>query len=229
MFFIKESPQSPRIFESDFLDACSRTHWVVVPLLFGPAIAFLLWYSVASKGVGLLSTLGLVLVGWFCWTFVEYVLHRTLFHWVPEAPWGKRMHFLMHGVHHEMPRDKYRLVMPPLVSITLFFLFLGVWLLLLGRYAWAFHGGFVFGYMIYDMIHYHVHHRRAGFRWLRRLKKHHFSHHFAEDYAERRFGVSTRFWDVVFRTDAIEDEASESASPGYVSNLGRKKAESSRS
>lgn len=203
MVFIKESTESPRIFKSDLLDAFSRTHWVVVPLLFAPTIALLMWYSVFRMDVGFFTSVLLAGVGWFVWTFVEYGLHRTVFHWVPKASWGKRMHFLMHGVHHDMPRDKYRLVMPPLVSITLFFLFLGLWLVLFGKYAWAFHGGFVFGYMVYDIIHYHVHHGRTRFRWLRRLKKHHYSHHFAPGYDERRFGVSTRFWDRLFGTDAI--------------------------
>ena len=46
-----------------------------------------------------------------------------------------------------------------------------------------------------------IDHRRAGFGWLQRLKKHHISHHFVEDYSELRYGVSTRLWDMVFNTE----------------------------
>jgi sterol desaturase/sphingolipid hydroxylase (fatty acid hydroxylase superfamily) len=203
MIFIKESPQSPRIFENDILDGMSRTPWGFVPALYLPASVALVWYSIAWLGVGWLLTVGLALAGLLAWTFIEYWLHRTLFHWVPEGSWGEKMHFFMHGVHHEWPNDKYRLVMPPAVSIGLFFVFLLTWTALFGTYGWAFHGGFVFGYMCYDVIHYHVHHRRAGFRWLQRLKKHHVSHHFVDDFSELRFGVSTRLWDVIFNTDNV--------------------------
>ncbi|QDG50298.1 fatty acid hydroxylase [Persicimonas caeni] len=205
MFLIKESPESPRIFDNDVLDGLSRTPWFIVPLLYIPASAGLMWHSVARADVGVLASVGLALAGVLAWTFVEYWLHRTLFHWVPDTSWGETMHFFLHGVHHDWPNDKYRLVMPPAVSILLFFVFLFAWTLLLGDYGWAFHSGFVFGYMCYDVIHYHVHHRRAGFRWLQRLKKHHVSHHFVDDYSELRYGVSTRLWDVVFNTDDLRE------------------------
>ena len=35
------------------------------------------------------------------------------------------MHFIIHGVHHDHPNDKLRLVMPPAVSIPLAALFFG--------------------------------------------------------------------------------------------------------
>lgn len=200
---IDESPDSPRIFDSDLLDGLSRTPWVVVPVLYLPASAVLGWYALTHAGTGPVAAVGLALAGWLTWTFVEYWLHRTLFHWVPGANWGETMHFFLHGVHHEWPHDKYRLVMPPAVSALLFFLFLFLWTTLLGDAGWAFHAGFVLGYTFYDVIHYHVHHRRAGLRWLQRLKKHHVSHHFVDDYSELRYGVSTRLWDRVFGTDEV--------------------------
>jgi sterol desaturase/sphingolipid hydroxylase (fatty acid hydroxylase superfamily) len=211
MLFFQESPQSPRIFDNDLLDALSRTHWALVPLLYGPASGWLFWHSVSAAGVGLLGSAALAMAGLLAWTFVEYWLHRTLFHWIPDTRWGERLHFLLHGVHHEWPNDKYRLVMPPAVSILLFCAFLLLWTTLLGAFGWAFHAGFVFGYMCYDVIHYHVHHRRAGFRWLQRLKKHHISHHFVDDYAQLRYGVSTRLWDLIFNTNATPEPDSHGA------------------
>ena len=36
------------------------------------------------------------------------------------------MHFIIHGVHHDHPNDKMRLVMPPGASIPLALLFFGL-------------------------------------------------------------------------------------------------------
>jgi sterol desaturase/sphingolipid hydroxylase (fatty acid hydroxylase superfamily) len=194
------SEESPRMFESDFFDFFSRTHFLIVPLLYVPASIALAAYSVVSLGVGLLTTLLLVVGGIVAWTLTEYWLHRTFFHWEPDAKWGPTMHFFVHGVHHKWPRDKYRLVMPPAVSITLFFGFLAIWWLLLGDYGLAFHAGFVVGYMAYDLTHYYVHHGKPKLTYFKKLRRHHMSHHFNDKYKEARFGVSTRIWDRVFGT-----------------------------
>ncbi len=203
---IGETPESPRIFDNEILDRLTRTHWLTVPGLYLPAIALLLLYSVSSLGIGLWTSLGMVVVGALAWTLTEYFLHRTLFHWIPEGDWGDTMHFFVHGVHHDWPDDKYRLVMPPAVSLSLFGIFLAFWTLTCGAYGWAIHAGFTFGYMCYDVIHYIIHHHSTPFGWLSRLKKHHISHHFHPDYEELRYGVSTRFWDFVFGTDDLPDE-----------------------
>src|SRR5512140_959270 len=51
---MKATPDSPRMFESDFIDAFSRTHPAIVGVLFAPAAAFLFWYGIARAGVPLL-------------------------------------------------------------------------------------------------------------------------------------------------------------------------------
>ncbi len=67
----------------------------------------------------------LALAGLAIWTLSEYWLHRKVFHWEPDHPIGSRMHFIIHGVHHDHPNDKMRLVMPPGASIPLALLFFG--------------------------------------------------------------------------------------------------------
>ncbi|HEY6560365.1 MAG TPA: sterol desaturase family protein [Polyangiaceae bacterium] len=187
------------MFASDLVDFFSRTHPVVVPVLFVPASLGLLWQSVTQANVSLVASLGLALTGFFAWTLTEYWLHRLFFHWQPGGKWGERMHFLVHGVHHKWPRDKYRLVMPPAVSISLFFAFLGIFYLILGvRFMWAFHAGFVVGYMVYDLTHYYIHHFSPKSEYGRKLKKHHMLHHFKSH--DSRFGVSNMVWDRVFDT-----------------------------
>jgi sterol desaturase/sphingolipid hydroxylase (fatty acid hydroxylase superfamily) len=196
---MRASEQSPRMFESDFVDFFSRTHPMVVPILFVPAVVALLWHSVVHAELGILPSLLLAVAGFITWTLAEYWLHRLFFHWQPGGKWGDRLHFLVHGVHHKWPHDKYRLVMPPAVSITLFFLFLGLFYEIFGaRLVWAFHAGFVAGYMTYDLTHYYIHHFRPKTEYGRLLKKHHMLHHFKTPAA--RFGVSSMLWDRVFDT-----------------------------
>ena len=55
----------------------------------------------------------LVAAGLLIWTLTEYWLHRLVFHWEPDHPIGSRLHFIIHGVHHDHPNDRLRLVMPP--------------------------------------------------------------------------------------------------------------------
>ena len=144
--------------------------------------------------------------GFVVWTLTEYWLHRTMFHWVPDASWGERFHFIAHGVHHDFHRDPYRLVMPPAVSISLATVFYGMFAVLgsltapvLGTgWSLAAYGGFVLGYVVYDCMHYILHHWRPRYAWVKRLRAHHMNHH--HNNPDRKFGVSMMLWDRVFGT-----------------------------
>lgn len=202
--FPKATPESPPMFESDFIDKFSRTHWSIVPLLYVPAAAVLVYLSWQWTDLSAVSTTTLVVGGFFAWTFTEYWLHRTAFHWVPNVSWGERFHFLLHGVHHSWPRDRYRLVMPPAVSIALFWFFLALFALTMGRFAWAFMAGYALGYMNYDVTHYRIHHVSPKTPWMKALRKHHLAHHSPKYAHTCKFGVSTTLWDHVFRTYALK-------------------------
>src|SRR5690606_25413955 len=193
-------PDSPRMFQNDFLDALSRVHWAFVPLLYVPAVIWLGWTSFQKSDLSAAGFAGLYLAGIVIWTLTEYWLHRTFFHWIPKTSWGPKMHFLVHGVHHEWPHDRFRLVMPPAVSIPLFFLFLGLWSWIFEDKGWAVHAGFVTGYIVYDLTHYYVHHGRPKVRLLRKLQGHHMSHHFNTRYLTTAFGCSSPLWACVFGT-----------------------------
>ncbi len=193
------SPNSPRMFESDFIDFFSRTHPLVVPILYVPGSAIPLFYGICTLKLGIVKSFGLFVLGLIGWTLTEYWLHRAVFHMEPNGPRGKRLHFLIHGVHHQWPKDRYRLVMPPAVSISLYFLFACLFDLVFGPlWMWAFHSGFVAGYLMYDMTHFATHHLRPMTAWGRRVRSHHLLHH-AKDSCQR-FGVSTPLWDWVFGT-----------------------------
>ena len=188
------------MFESRFIDQFSRTHWSMVPILFVPAMLVCLYIGIANHGVSWTGALVSMFFGGLTWTLTEYWLHRLLFHWEPPGKFGERMHFVLHGVHHKWPRDRLRLVMPTMVSVGLFWVFLGLWLVLFGRYAYTFHAGFAIGYMFYDLSHYYMHHGRPRWNWLKELRKHHMVHHSPKHEHETKFGVSTTLWDHVFGT-----------------------------
>ena len=133
------------------------------------------------------------------WTLTEYWLHRLVFHWEPDHPIGSRLHFVIHGVHHDHPNDRLRLVMPPAVSIPLAALFLFLYTLIFGTpAAYPIFSGFIVGYLFYDYTHYHVHHHTPKTQIGRRIREQHMRHHFQDH--RYGYGVSSPLWDVVFRT-----------------------------
>jgi sterol desaturase/sphingolipid hydroxylase (fatty acid hydroxylase superfamily) len=113
---------SPRMFESKLLEKVSRVHPAVPPILFGPTIVFMLVEGFIH-GAGWLTPAWLV-GGYLFWTLTEYWLHRIVFHFEPEQGLGARLHWMIHGVHHDHPNDPRRLVLPPAFSIPLALLFL---------------------------------------------------------------------------------------------------------
>ncbi|HEU0018854.1 MAG TPA: sterol desaturase family protein, partial [Thermoleophilaceae bacterium] len=148
---------SPRMFESNLLDKLSRVHPVVPLVIFIPAIAVL--FALGQEGAPPLEVTAWIAGGWVFWTLTEYWLHRLVFHFEPEDGIGARLHWIIHGVHHDHPNDPMRLVMPPSVSVPLA---LGFWALfhwaIGGQSADLFACGFLVGYLAYDMTHYHLHH-----------------------------------------------------------------------
>jgi sterol desaturase/sphingolipid hydroxylase (fatty acid hydroxylase superfamily) len=185
------------MFKSPWLDRFTRVHPAVPVLLFLPAIVAL--FAFGAGRAGFWNSVGLFAGGYAVWTLTEYWLHRVVFHFEPEGGIGARLHWMIHGVHHDHPNDPLRLVMPPSASVPLALLFAGVfWLALGGQWFMPFLSGFLAGYLIYDMIHYHVHHHRPRTPIGRRLRELHMRHHFQDD--ERGFGVSAPYWDHVFGT-----------------------------
>lgn len=202
------SEESPRMFESDFLDFFSRIPAFVVPVIYVPLISGFTWYGIARLGVSPGAAALQFGVGVFVWSLMEYWLHRTLFHWKPDTWWGPRFHFFLHGVHHQWHRDRFRLVMPPAASLSLGVVFFALtWVagaalsfLLDPRWIWAFFGGVMFGYLVYDMVHYYVHHFKPRTRVGKWLRAHHMAHHHNKLFKDKKFGVSSTLWDHVFGT-----------------------------
>ncbi|KAM0682209.1 fatty acid alpha-hydroxylase [Mitosporidium daphniae] len=203
---------SARLFESDLLESLSKTAWWVIPLIWIPAAIalFTIGQSISSSGSFIIN-LGFSFFGLFLWSFVEYMVHRFLFHidntpFFPDNKIFLLAHFFLHGIHHFMPMDPYRLVMPPLMT------------LILGSFIWGvlriftsnlpirmfIYSGLLVGYVWYDLTHYHLHHYHENYTLSKvmgpqePLRKKHNGHHYRSP--GKGFGVSSSFWDHVFGT-----------------------------
>jgi len=62
----------------------------------------------------------------------------------------------------------------------------------------AFFPGFLAGYLLYDMLHYAMHHYNFKSNLMKKVKQHHMLHHY--DDASRGYGVSSALWDHIFRS-----------------------------
>ena len=80
--------------------------------------------------------------------------------------------------------------------------FLVVFRLVFGTPEWlAVSAGFLLGYVVYDTMHWYLHHRIPRGRIGKRLRELHLRHHFQDD--TRGFGISAPYWDRVFRTAPV--------------------------
>ena len=125
-------------------------------------------------------------------------MHRFVFHFVSDHPSLRKIIYLLHGNHHEYPRDKQRLFMPPVPSLILASLIFGVQYLLIGYAAFPFFPGFLLGYLVYGSLHYAIHAWNPPFRFMKPLWRNHHLHHYKSE--EKGFGVSSSLWDRVFGT-----------------------------
>lgn len=198
--FVSNSRESTRMFRSSFLESFSKVHFSVPLIIYIPVIGFFIYraFVLVHNSTGMFAVV--FAGGLLFWTFTEYVLHRFVFHFEPTSAWGKRIHFIFHGVHHDYPNDAKRLVMPPSVSIPLatgfYFLFAAI---LPAAYVPAFFAAFMTGYLFYDISHYALHHANFKSPFWKKLKQHHMLHHYTD--ATKGYGVSSALWDKIFRSD----------------------------
>jgi len=187
-----------RLFKNPLLERLSKISPATVAAVYLPIIAFFVWKSFAI-GTPLSTFVILFLCGFAFWTLFEYILHRYVFHFIPKSDLQKRISFLFHGVHHQYPNDKKRLVMPITLSLAVAVLLLTLTWVLFGTWMWAYSAGFTTGYLAYDMTHYSIHHfKRPKTKWLKNLWKSHIDHHYRD--SNKGYGVSSAFWDRVFGT-----------------------------
>jgi sterol desaturase/sphingolipid hydroxylase (fatty acid hydroxylase superfamily) len=195
---------SKQLFENPILEALSRTH-ISVPLTI---------YSIISVGMGYYAftqtqmsnaTIGLLfLIGIFIFTFVEYWMHRSLYHMGTNSDWKAKFQYTMHGVHHEYPKDKTRLALPPALAIIIAVVLFSLFFVMMGEAAYAFFPGFLVGYTGYLTVHFCVHAYAPPKNLFKSLWINHSVHHYKD--GKFVFGVSSPLWDYVFGTMAYMDK-----------------------
>ncbi|WP_237488186.1 sterol desaturase family protein [Hufsiella ginkgonis] len=184
------------------MESLSKVPFYVPLIVYIPVIIWFIWKSLFSLNLSALTFSAYVTAGFAVWSFIEYFLHRFVFHFHPTSDWAKRIHFIFHGVHHDFPNDAGRLVMPPSASLPLASLFFLLFYVILGNMAFPLFCGFITGYLIYDMVHYALHHATFKSGFWKKLKKHHMLHHYSDD--TKGYGVTSDFWDKIFRSDFIK-------------------------
>src|SRR3984893_11863877 len=136
----------------------------------------------------------LVLAGVAAWTVLEYLVHRFVFH---RYSVSRRLHRL----HHDQPNNpdaERSSLSTPLIGFLLI-VPAGV------EDGSAIFAGLLLGYLAFIVVHYAVHRWPIEPNsWLYSAKIRHLTHHRFENC---NYGVTTIFWDIVFRTNArIIDE-----------------------
>ncbi len=191
--------KSSRLFQNDLVERLTHVHHNTPFFIYIPIIAFILLAAIGKWELSPGSIIGGFLLGLFNWSWFEYGLHRFVFHYEPKTDWGKRFHYLFHGIHHDFPNEKDRLVMPLVPSIGISVVVFSIHYGLGGIVGLLFYAGFLAGYLYYEFVHYSVHHKKkAGLVWFDAQRKDHLTHHFKD--AENRFGVTSPLWDFVFGT-----------------------------
>lgn len=136
------------------------------------------------------QVLGYAAAGLLLWTFLEYVLHRYVYHEI------KSFLSVGHGLHHDAPKD--------LIGVP-WYLTTAIILALHWGLAHLFDAGAVgvvmgatwAGYVGYCLLHHGSHHWRFEYSYLRAMKRHHQLHH---AFPETNWGFTTSLWDRLFGT-----------------------------
>jgi len=204
---IKNKGQA-RLFQSEYLEIMTKTHPLVIYSIYFPVIIFMLYYGIAYKGVGIITEVLLFIAGILFWTLFEYIMHRYLFHLISEKSRTQKIIYRIHGVHHEFPRDRERLFMPPVPSLIFACILTFLFYALMGWNMLAFLPGFIFGYLVYGSMHFAIH-AFAPPKFLKALWRNHHLHHYKSD--NKGFGVSSVLWDILFHTVPDKEEHNNTA------------------
>jgi len=194
----KQHSHTITMFKNPILERLSRTHVSIPIAIFFLYAGGLLYWSIENVLLSAGITAGMFFIGWLSFTLVEYLAHRYVFHMSVHNKLRKKLQYAFHGVHHEYPKDKDRLAMPPVMSITFATILLFVFKLVMGDFVFSFLPGFLVGYAMYLLVHYIVHAFPPPKNFLRKLWVNHSIHHHKDD--SIIFGVSSPLWDYVFRT-----------------------------
>lgn len=128
--------------------------------------------------------------GVFCWTFIEYFIHRFMMHGKEKKEYHKSLHFHHHVTGtiftSQVKRILYSSGAVILIGLSIFFT---SYLFLIA--------GIATGLSLYSYMHVWLHKPWAS-KWIGGLQKFHMQHHFGQ--TEKCFGVTNTWWDRIFNT-----------------------------
>ena len=170
------------------MSATRTNYWLEfgVDFAVGLALGIAGWRHVG----GVPAALAAILLGLFVFSFIEYVFHRWMFHTrIPLFAHGHRMH-------HEQPLgyESLPFFLPAAIVLGL----TGLCLLAMpDGFALLLMAGITFGYILYGLSHFLIHHVRFRHPLLMRwARAHHIHHH----HPGSNFGVTTPLWDMLLGT-----------------------------
>jgi hypothetical protein len=152
------------------------------------------WIALAFFGAGLPV-----------WTLVEYLFHRYVLHGRFPAGQGMLRRFLherldpLHWEHHERPFDGHHINGELKDLLPLFFVAAPLSFIAPVYTLPVLLAGVVECYVIEEWVHHSCHFYNFRSPYFRYIKRHHFYHHSPKG-TERGYGLTSGFWDVIFRT-----------------------------
>lgn len=191
------------MFDNPIMERISRTHVSIPITMFLVFAGVSFYYALTDTSISLGLGLLVMFAGYIFFTFVEYMMHKHFFHMEPDTPIKDKLQYSVHGVHHDYPKDKDRLAMPPFVSAAYAAISYLLFKLILGDFAFYFLPGFLVGYASYLGVHYIVHAFNPPKNFFKILWVNHAIHHYKDP--DIAFGVSTPLWDIVFGTMPKKD------------------------
>ena len=189
---------SATLFSNPVLERISRTHISIPITLFLAISTVSMYYGLVSTSIPLGLGLAFFTLGLLAFTFVEYMMHKHFFHMEPDTPLKDKLRYNVHGVHHDYPKDKDRLAMPPFVSAAYAAILYLLFTLVMGDFALYFLPGFLLGYAGYLAVHYVVHVYNPPKNFFKILWVNHAIHHYKDP--DAAFGVSSPLWDYLLGT-----------------------------
>ena len=143
----------------------------------------------------MLTTLLLVGLGAFTWTFLEYVIHRFRGH-KKNGKGPVRKEHLQHHAKANYFVQLYKKIPIAIAVLVMSAIIVGAIAGLINGLAFAF--GLAGMYFIYELTHRAFHVREPFIRYGLKMRKHHFYHHFGNP--KNNHGVTTALWDRIFKT-----------------------------
>ena len=195
-----------RIFKNNFLESLTKSSPTITNIFYSSLAFIFLVGNYLFGNLKIQSTILIYSFGIVFWSLFEYLMHRYLFHLKSKRKWLNRLSFMLHGIHHQNPRDKERFFMPPIPGSIIIAILFMISYVFIGIISYSFISGLITGYILYTQIHYGIHNKQLP-KYMRKIASHHLQHH--HRHYNKAYGVSTPIWDIIFQTMPPKNESSQ--------------------